>query len=148
MEFGSILLVFAVVLLVGLYLYAPIAARGRRPNRTESREVSALQAERDRVLDSLRELDFDNSLGIVPAEDYPVQRAELLQRGAVVLRKLDELVPAAVAASRKLGDDEIESMIAARRIERKGRAAGFCPRCGRPVLVTDKFCSSCGKALS
>ncbi|MDO9301547.1 MAG: zinc ribbon domain-containing protein, partial [Anaerolineales bacterium] len=45
-------------------------------------------------------------------------------------------------------DDDLESMIAARRKEHKSKSAGFCPKCGKPVLVTDKFCPSCGKALN
>jgi predicted amidophosphoribosyltransferase len=38
-------------------------------------------------------------------------------------------------------------MLAARRKERKTKAAGFCPRCGKPILITDQFCSPCGKPL-
>ena len=32
-------------------------------------------AERDRVINSLQELDFDFKLGKIPEEDYPVQRS-------------------------------------------------------------------------
>jgi len=139
--------------------------------KAESSEVSALKAERDRVINSLQELDFDHTLGKIPAEDYPGQRALLLQKGADVLRKLDELAPAPSSALNAVSriekattagradsaskspaaadsDDEIESMIAARRKEHKSKSAGFCPKCGKPVLVSDKFCPSCGKSLS
>src|SRR5688572_21574444 len=164
MEISAIFLVLAVLTLVGMYLYAPFTARIPRVRQNESHEVSALKAERDRVIDSIRELDFDHSLGKIPAEDYPVQRAALLQKGADVLRKLDELAPAATlardaelriekaaAASRmdpslkteQVLDEEIESMIATRRKKHKGRSAGFCPKCGRPVLISDKFCPAC-----
>jgi predicted amidophosphoribosyltransferase len=51
------------------------------------------------------------------------------------------------ARSVPLSDDEIESMLAARRKGRSAESAGFCPRCGKPVLSTDQFCSNCGKAL-
>ncbi|MGC8857289.1 MAG: zinc-ribbon domain-containing protein [Anaerolineae bacterium] len=27
------------------------------------------------------------------------------------------------------------------------RSAGFCPRCGKAVTVSDRFCPSCGKSL-
>jgi len=171
MELSSIFLVLAVLVLVAVYLYAPFTLRARRMRQAESNEVSALKAERDRVINSLQELDFDHTLGKIPAEDYPAQRALLLQKGADVLRKLDELAPApssalnavsriekATAAGRADSssrspavadsDDEIESMIAARRKEHKGKSAGFCPKCGKPVLVSDKFCPACGKSLS
>ncbi len=169
MEISAIFLVLAVLVLVGMYLYAPFTVRAPRARANESHEVSALKAERDRVIDSLRELDFDHSLGKIPAEDYPAQRAALLQKGADVLRKLDELTPAAAsvrdaeariekaAAARRMDtslkteqvlDEEIESMIATRRKQHKGRSAGFCPKCGKPVLISDKFCPACGKSLA
>lgn len=168
MEITSILLIIAVFILVGIYLYAPFTMKARRARVSETHEVSALKAERDRVINSLQELDFDNNLGKIPAEDYPAQRAALLQKGADILRKLDEIAPAAssgrqaeariekaAAAGRadastkavQLNDDEVEEMIAARRKDHKSKSAGFCPKCGKPVLVTDKFCPSCGKAL-
>ncbi len=52
---------------------------------------SALLAERDRVLTALQDLDFDNALGKVPVEIYREQRGLLLQTGASVLRRLDEM---------------------------------------------------------
>lgn len=171
MELGSIFLVLAVIVIVGVYLYAPFTANARRARKTESNEVSALKAERDRVINSLQELDFDFNLGKIPAGEYPDQRASLLQKGADILRKLDELAPVssssinaeariekATAAGRADAgtnspaiadsDDDIESMIAARRKQHGSKSAGFCPKCGKPVLVSDKFCPSCGKSLS
>jgi rubrerythrin len=168
MQLGSIFLIFAVVVLIGIYLYAPFTARKRRTRVSETLEVSALKAERDRVINSLQELDFDHNLGKIPAEDYPDQRTQLIQKGADILRKLDEIssgfvsdsnvesrIEQAAAAVRAdssakvepIDDDDLESMIAARRKEHKSKSAGFCPKCGKPVLVADKFCPSCGKSL-
>jgi len=166
MEISSILLLLAVVILVAIYLYAPLTQNAKKIHIGESHELSALKAERDRVINSLQELDFDNNLGKVPAEEYPAQRAALLQKGADILRRLDELTPAvsmqkngeariekaaahahAINDESGMSDDEIESMIAVRRKQHKGKSAGFCPKCGKPVLVTDKFCPSCGKSL-
>jgi high-affinity K+ transport system ATPase subunit B len=168
MELGSIFLVLAVIVIIAVYLYAPFTTSARRARKSESNEVSALKAERDRVINSLQELDFDHNLGKIPVEDYPDQRASLLLKGAAILRKLDELVPAtssvlnaeariekatvtgrADAGSTFLAenDDDIESMIAARRKQRTSKSAGFCPKCGKPVLASDRFCPSCGKSL-
>ena len=172
MDLSAIFFVLAVLSLVGMYLYAPFSGRTRRSAvGREEHEVSSLMAERDRMINALQELDFDFKLGKVPEEDYPTQRAELLQKGADILRKLDELRPAsasdsnaearlekAVAARRAdaaapaaqaaISDDDIESMLAARRKQRKDKSAGFCPRCGQAVLVSDRFCPSCGKSLA
>lgn len=172
MDIGAILLLLALLIGVGLYLAAPLMNKRARRVTEESQAGSTLMAERDRVISSLQELDFDFKLGKIPEEDYPAQRAELLQKGADVLKKLDALKPAslpgpdaearlekAVAARRAdsaagaarpepVSDDEIESMLAARRKERGAKSSGFCPRCGKPVLVSDKFCPNCGKAIN
>jgi rubrerythrin len=169
MEISSILLILAVFVMVGAYLYLPFMARARRARPNESHEVSALKAERDRVINSLQELDFDFNLKKIPEGEYPEQRAALLQKGADILRRLDELAPAAssaVNAEARIekataagradsgaqvsaeSDDDLESMIAARRRGQKSKSAGFCPKCGKSVLTSDKFCPSCGKSLS
>ncbi len=168
MELGTLFLVLAVLIIVGAYLYFPFTDHARRTALGATHEISALKAERDRVVNSLQELDFDFKLEKIPAEDYPIQRAELLKKGADILRKLDELEPAlssarhaemriekAAAAKRadssfgeaRLNDEEIETIIAARRKQLKSKPAGFCPACGKPVLINDNFCPSCGKSL-
>ena len=54
-----------------MYLYAPFMERRARRVTEEEHELSALMAERDRVINSLQELDFDFKLGKIPEEDYP-----------------------------------------------------------------------------
>ena len=172
MDIGAIFFTLAVITLVGMYVGQPyIQRRGRRATQ-EDHEYSSLMAEYDRAVNTLQELDFDNALGKVPVEDYPRQRAELLAKGADLLRKLDAMQPQekktsrdaesrmeATVASRRadasaeksvttFDDDDLESMIAARRKTRKEKSAGFCPKCGKPVQVSDRFCPSCGKAIN
>ncbi len=169
MEPGAFFLVLAVALLVGIYVTQPFLQRRGRRITAEAHEISALMAERDRVINALQELDFDFNLKKIPDEDYPVQRAELLQKGAEILKKLDALNPngnggsaedrveKAVAARRAdlssapagpRDDEDVEALIAARRKTRKEKSGGFCPRCGKPVLVSDRFCPHCGKSIS
>jgi hypothetical protein len=169
MELPAIFFSLAVLILVGIYLYAPFMERRARRVTEEEHELSALMAERDRVINSLQELDFDFKLGKIPEEDYPVQRSTLLQKGADILRQIDALAPQvtttqdtearlerAIAARRadaslakiEVSDDDLESMISSRRRGRTNKSAGFCPKCGKPVMVTDRFCPSCGKSLS
>jgi hypothetical protein len=172
MDLGAILLLIALLLGVGLFLAAPWMGGAVRRASPETLQVSALMAERDRVISALQELDFDFKLGKIPEEDYPSQRTDLLERGASILRKLDSLQPSPASAaagprdaqarveqaaasgrldsarpSDELRDDKIESMLAARRSTRQVKSAGFCPRCGKPVLVSDQFCPNCGKGL-
>lgn len=173
MEIGSLLLVLAVLLAVGLFVAQPYLGRQRRMT-PESQEISSLMAERDRVINALQELDFDFNLNKIPAEDYPAQRAALLQKGADILQKLDALPPTSYPASaseattdriesavaarradtasnapvRALDDDDAEALIAGRRAARKEKSGGFCPRCGKPILASDRFCPHCGKSIS
>lgn len=169
MQLTAIFFTLALLILVAFYLYAPFMERRARRVTEEEHELSSLMAERDRVINSLQELDFDFKLGKIPDEDYPTQRASLLQKGADILRQIDSIAPQpasaqdadariekAIAARRadsavekpELSDDDLETMIVARRKSRKERSSGFCPKCGKPVMVTDRFCPSCGKSLS
>lgn len=168
MELGAILVLLALLVGVGYFLAAPLLRGAAMRPLDETPEASALLAERDRVITALQELDFDFNLGKVPENAYPEQRAELLQQGAEILRRLDELAPTTEAVqdasarieraaaaggsqagspARMLADDKIESMLAARRAARHAKSAGFCPRCGKSVLTSDQFCPNCGKSL-
>jgi hypothetical protein len=169
MELTAIFFSLAILILVAIYLYAPFMERRARRVTEEEHELSALMAERDRIINTLQELDFDFKLGKIPEDDYPVQRRTLLQKGAEILRKIDTLAPQttsaketearierSVAARRAdaaiakvdVADDDLEALISSRRRSRTKKSAGFCPKCGKPVMATDRFCPSCGKPLS
>lgn len=175
MELSAILLILALVLLVVFFVSRPFLERHNvKLVSAEEHQVSALLAERDRLITTLQELDFDHTLGKIPAEDYPTMRAQLLQQAADVLRQLDQVAPARaksgskhaaaedrieaeVAARREDAairgearptaadeEDQLEERIAARRSARKEKSAGFCSKCGKPLFQSDKFCPACG----
>jgi len=172
MDLGSILLIFSVFLLVAVFIGKPVLDRRVSEVSESDQTRSSLLAEREQLLDTLQELDFDFKLGKIPENVYPVQRTRLLQRGAEILKKLDavdevitarrpqvsDAVEKAIADRRKAAgagpkqpvaaDDDVERLIAARKRDRNDRTAGFCPNCGQAVLQTDKFCSKCGHTLS
>jgi len=175
MDIGALFLLLALLILVALFVSRPFLERQPAAILQEEHVTSPLLAERDRILTALQELDFDYALGKIPAEEYPLQRNGLLQRGAAILRQLDVLTPssspingrgeseedrleAAIAARRvdaaarsdsakEATDEDVEALIAKRRASRKDKAAGFCPKCGRPILSSDSFCPQCGYAL-
>src|SRR5512138_2197357 len=115
MELTAIFFSLAVLILVGMYLYAPFMERRAKRVTEEEHELSALMAERDRVINSLQELDFDFKLGKIPEEDYPAQRASLLQKGADILKKIDSLTPQLVSTQDT--EARLEKAIAARRAD-------------------------------
>jgi hypothetical protein len=171
MEIGSILLVLAVTILASLFVARPFIENRKNLGAVNSEhELSTLLANRDKLIEAIQELDFDNSLGKIPAEDYPSMRAVLLKRAAAILKQLDEMgsvtqtesdielkleseiaskrTDAALskaASAKKISDDDLEEILAARRSARKEKATGFCPNCGKPILKSDKFCPTCGK---
>lgn len=123
---GSLFLILALLLLVLLFITQPFLHRRSRVSidasnaqQKSEHERSSLLAERDRVLTALQELDFDNALGKVPEDEFPLQRAELLKTGADVLRRLDSLQPQiSLAGSQEVSiEDRIESAVAARRAD-------------------------------
>lgn len=128
MDLGSVFLILSLLVLVGLYVARPFLERSSSSHSPElqsedksqtysqDHEHSMLLAERDQVLNALQELDFDNVLGKIPAEDYPQQRAVLLQRGAEILRKLDALQLPVEEPAKDI-EERIEAAIAARRAD-------------------------------
>ena len=169
MDIGAIFLILAVLILVVMFISAPFMKKQRK-HVQEDHEISSLLAENERILNALQELEFDNKLGKIPSEDYPGMRKALMQKGVSILHQLDEyqqtispleaekIIEATIAARRVDltmdsnpdggdADEELESMIANRRISQKAKSAGFCPKCGNPILMSDTFCPKCGNNL-
>jgi len=172
MDLVSALIILILALLAAVVISQPFSGQAHPAASADELATrrSALLAEKERLLRTLQELDFDQALGKIPAEDYPVQRSSLLTHGAEVMRELDKLeersgmqsaedrLEAAIAARRadaqagastaNIGaGDSIEDQIAARRRAREEKSVGFCPKCGRPLQKSDKFCPKCGTAL-
>ena len=169
MDIGSIFLILGLLVLVVLFISQPLMKRNATMVSEVEPKYSALLAERDRIINTLQELDFDHALGKIPEESYPSQRTLLLQRGAAILREIDEYhgdsgqedidarLEAAIETLRadskdpqepRIDDDELESLIALRRRARKGRSGGFCPQCGNALQQSDQFCPKCGVSLA
>jgi hypothetical protein len=116
MDIGSILLILSLLILVGLFISRPHFERKEAKisseDAEEEHEYSMLLAERDRMLDSLEELDFDYTVGKIPEEDYPEQRNALIRRGAYILQELDKFEE---DYPEEHAEDRLERAIAARR---------------------------------
>jgi len=177
MELGSIFLILALLVPTILFIASPLLDRSKSPVSSTDQDLSALLARRDQVISTIQELDEDYTLGKIPADNYPQQRSALLFSGADILRQIDtlqvstsqvpaedrmeeaiqrqQLVPETTPTVVKrngnavppVPDDELEQKIASRRRELSEKAAGFCPKCGRPVHASDRFCPKCGAAL-
>jgi hypothetical protein len=116
MDIGSILMLLALVILVGLYISQPLLSRkaaiGNAQSSKLDHDLSTLLAEKERILEALEELDNDHELGKIPEEEYPLQRAEMMKKGADILRQIDGLQLKPVREDIGAG---IEAAITARR---------------------------------
>jgi hypothetical protein len=116
MDIGSLLIILALLVLVGIFVSRPLVERKEvkitSDDIKEEHDHSALLAERDRTLDSLEELDFDYAVGKIPEADYPAQRNVLIKRGAYILQELDKYEEVAVEQE---AEARLETAIAARR---------------------------------
>lgn len=114
MDIGSILLILALFVAVALFVARPLFLRQSRAVSAEEHELSGLLAERDRLVDALQELDFDFALQKIPEDEYPQQRMSMLERGAAVLRRIDEIQHTQGGAS---AEKRMEAAIARRRAD-------------------------------
>ncbi len=158
MDLGSLLVIFALVIIIVGYIARPILER-RAISVTEfSRYDSELQAERDQTLMNLQELDMDHAMGKIPADEYQSRRAVLVARGVKILRELDRLsgvtqmVPAQSEGISHQDEDDLEVLIEReirqRRALLREETAGYCPQCGYQLHVGDRFCTSCGSKVN
>jgi hypothetical protein len=148
MDIGSILIGLALVLVVGAYIGMPILTKSGKAVTFEDRQLSELQAQRDRILNRVQELDMDYTMGKILEGDYKTERKGLMHKGAEVLKVIDTLVgtsPSQVV--HKVPDDEIEAAVARLRGKSSALTAGYCPSCGAEVQHDDAFCTRCGTSL-
>lgn len=169
MDIGSIFIGLALLALVAFVVAQPFLENQGVRERPVT-QAEALTAEREQVLDALRDLDFDHAMGKLADEDYTPQRARLLARGVELLKQLDAVTAAAparpgaaealddqleraVAARRKARaggassdpEAQMEAAIAARRAPQPAAAAGrACIQCGAGLQANDRFCPKCG----
>ncbi len=146
MDLGSLLIMTGLGLLVVVFLARPLLDRRVAGATADDHQLSALQAERDKILTMLREIDMDQAMGKIGAQDFQLQRAALMAHGAAVLRELDARGVVLAEGAPEPPDLEaaIEAAVAARRGAARMGGPGFCTRCGQPLQPNDRFCARCG----
>ena len=100
---GSLFLGIALLLVVGLVVLRPLlsssaeeATFAHAADPVTMRQ--ALEAQKDALLEQIRDLDFDRETGKVPEDRYRQRRAQLTTEAADIFRQLDALAPAANGA--------------------------------------------------
>ncbi len=178
MDIGSIFLILALLIPVVIFVSRPLLETSPARVASSEQDISALLAQRDQVVAAIQDLDDDYNLRKIPEDIYSDNRLAFLENGAAILRQIDsyQVAPATMTAEDRLEeaivarrqtleaayvpakknanavppvpDDDLEQRIASRRRTMNEKAAGFCPKCGRPVHVSDRFCPKCGATLA
>lgn len=150
MDLGFILLALALIGAVLFVVLQPFVEPQKKNHPRSTYAVDELATEREGIFNTVRDLDFDYSIGKLTDEEHAAQRAQLITRGAEVLKELEAL---GVTAEDEGADDEatIEHAIAARRKTASTSASGptrVCPACHAAAIADDRFCASCGGVLT
>ena len=106
----------------------------------------ALNERKEQLFASIKELEFDHSLGKLSDEEYQLLRSTLEDHAVDILRQLDQLNGLPTSAERIA---LIERDVAEARSgpEGRGGAVSFCTACGAPRAASHRFCSQCGAPL-
>jgi cytochrome c-type biogenesis protein CcmH/NrfG len=115
MPIGSIFASLAVLLLVAVYVMRPFLKPGASDSEMPT-PYDDLEAQKEVMLQQIRELEFDHDTGKLPDDEFATQRADLVQQAAVILRQMDEYDSAeSVTQSPANLDEQIEAAVARRR---------------------------------
>ncbi len=149
MDIGSFIVGLAIAIVAFAFVAKPLFTHEGVRVTQEDRRLSQLQANRERLLRSLQELEMDFAVGKITQDDYQEQRAQYVAEGAATLREIDEIIGSSeeLSQARDL-DAEIEAAVEQLRTKDAGDRAQFCPVCGNAVLSEDQFCAICGESLS
>ena len=134
MNIGSFMVGLAIAIVAFAFVAKPLFAHEGVRVTQEDRRLSKLQANRERLLRSLQELETDFAVGKIAQDDDQEQRAQYVAEGAVTLREIDDITGSS------------EELSQARDLD--ADRAQFCPVCGNAVHSDDQFCTSCGESLS
>lgn len=140
---GSFLLLALTVFLIARPFLVPMELTGEEA-------TGDLEEKKERLLQTLQDLDMDMATGKLSEEDHRELRRRFAAQAALALKEAGpEASPATAPSSvgecvAPADDDEIEREIERRRRRLEGRG---CPRCGSEHDPDDLFCRRCGSSL-
>ena len=162
---ASILVPSACMALLGVFLAVvtrPILTHRhawRRATGSRRRHLE-LTERKEQLYASIKELEFDHSLGKISPRDYEALRDGLEVEAVVVLRHLDELevggdtvdldecIEADIASHRQPGPAAAMPAAPALAPTAEPRAHAFCHSCGEGRAPEFRFCPHCGQSFA
>ena len=139
----------ALLLILVFYVGYPFfASRQQVQIRSANASNRQLQERKEQLYTSIKELDFDQQLGKLSAEDHARLRGQLENQALEVMQQLDTLD--GHSRGRDGADplqERIERAVRDRLTRPTAAAADRCPSCGADHRAGDQFCAQCGARL-
>ncbi|HUP39376.1 MAG TPA: hypothetical protein VM115_04595 [Vicinamibacterales bacterium] len=145
----------ALVGLAALNMLRPLATgETREPDMVGGQTRAAIEREKNMVLRSIKELEFDRAMGKLDEQDYEQMSARLRSRAVRLMQQLDnttsgyrEIIERELA-KRLVNAGTRESYESKESAESMGSVdAGVCKSCATVNDTDAKFCKSCGSKL-
>jgi hypothetical protein len=113
--------------------------------------LEELKNKKEGAYATIRELEFDLSMGKLSEEDFQILKRQYVQEAVGYMKAMDKLksLPATIS---KLTDTDLEEEIepedrASRTHESTKGKYIYCTSCGRKAAVERRFCTACGSNL-
>lgn len=120
------------------------------PAPVENPELKHLETQRQVLYDNLKDLQFEYHQGKLSGEDYQSLKQGFSNELAVVLESIDRLQQAKPHSARTGKQQRPEGKAATEPAPKQTQVVSAlqCSSCGNLNPVTNRFCGSCGSALS
>ncbi|MGW8301716.1 MAG: hypothetical protein ACWGNO_06595 [Desulfobacterales bacterium] len=113
--------------------------------------LEKLENKKDGVYATIKELEFDLSMGKLSEEDFQILKRQYLQEAAGYMEEMDKLESLQATVSQPTKSDlaeEIEQESTAHRThESTARKHIYCTCCGQRADAESRFCGACGANL-
>jgi hypothetical protein len=109
-----------------------------------------LTEQKEQLYSSIRELEFDHSLGKVSDTDFETLRVDLESQAVTTLRRLDGLQTTATPDEADLTariETDLQTVSPPATAATTPAVAKFCSSCGAARQPVHKFCAQCGGAF-
>ena len=100
---------------------------------------------------TIRELEFDLSMGKLTEEDFQILKRQYTQEAVGYMKEMDKIESAQAAFSKPadtVPEEEIEQGVTAiRNPKSTERKSIYCTSCGKKAAAESRFCAACGSNL-
>ncbi|MFQ5631185.1 MAG: zinc ribbon domain-containing protein [bacterium] len=136
------IIIFIVIILASLaYITQPYFQKQPavpKTKKAQSKRRIDLQAQRDTVLASIKDLEFDREMGKVSEEDYLQMNDQFRREAVSILQQIDQSNGRPGAHKKRKRDRHIV------RQQKNAKGGHSCMHCGAEIDQQDRFCSNCG----